>query len=443
MLSKVQSKESRSVSVAVPAIHRSNFRHLYLDTAWFGVLSGSAVSFLSVYLVRIGADSFQVGLVSAAPAIMAILFALPSGAYLKGRPIDKSVFWSSAIFRFFYLLWVPVPWLFDPSMQLIAYIVLIFAMSIPGTILAVGFNGLFAAAVPAEWRGYVAGVRNAVLSISFIVTSLACGAILEAAPFPLGYQIVFGIGFVGAALSSLHLGLVRVAHEPQVQIRHPRSLGDLARPGWMRGIGDALIAGVGLRFLLERRNPFRLPNLTVWRGPFAAVLLVLFVFHLTQFLAVPLFPIYWVEKMQFTDREISIAHAVFYLAVFLGSLQLGRATQRWGNYRLFVVGTLMMAGYPALTAIMHNFEMLLLTSFYGGITWSLAGGALANYLLERVPDDERPAHLAWYNLTFNVAVLLGSLTGPLLSEGIGLVPALLLIAVLRVGSSLAIKQWGK
>ncbi len=51
-------------------------------------------------------------------------------------------------------------------------------------------------------------------------------------------------------------------------------------------------------------------------------------------------------------------------------------------------------------------------------------------------------HLAWYNLAQNAAILLGSLAGPLIGQQVGLVPALALIAGLRVLGRLTILRWG-
>ena len=73
---------------------------------------------------------------------------------------------------------------------------------------------------------------------------------------------------------------------------------------------------------------------------------------------------------------------------------------------------------------------------------TLAGGALANYILEHIPDDDRPAHLAWYNMALNVAILFGSLVGPFVAHKVGLVTALAGIALLRLGSAVAIWRWG-
>ena len=63
-------------------------------------------------------------------------------------------------------------------------------------------------------RFALATCRGLLLALVFIITTLISGVILDRMPFPQGYQIVFAIGFVGAMMSSLHLYLIRLPHEP-------------------------------------------------------------------------------------------------------------------------------------------------------------------------------------------------------------------------------------
>jgi MFS family permease len=440
-MSTVSLRALRGDSRAVPVELRSNFRHLYLDILWYGVLAGSAISFLTVYATRIGADSLQIGLLTAGPAIINLMFTLPTGRWLETRPIGPAVFWSSVAHRFFYLIWVVIPWLLLPQLQLWMYIVVTLVMTIPGTALAIGFNALFADAVPADWRGHVAGVRNAVLSVAFIAASLVSGVILERAPFPTGYQIVFAIGLVGAIMSSIHLAFVRPLSDGRQQRRAWHRLGDLASPGGVRSVVEGTRTSVGERFL-TRSGGRSMLRLEILAGPFGLVVAGLFFFHLAQYLAIPLFPLYWVNRLDFSDGLISQAQALFYAAVFLGSTQFSRLTKRYGNQRVLAGGVLGLAAYPAVTAIMQGPALYLVVSVMGGLAWSMAGAAIGNYLLERSPEDDRPAHLAWYNLALNAAILLGSLLGPLMAEWVGLSVALLLAAAARAAAGLFIWRKG-
>lgn len=424
----------------VPAAYRGNFRHLYLDIAWFGVLAASAASFVAVYAARQGASAFQIGLLSAGPAVMNLTFTLPAGRWLERQAVDAAVSWAAVFHRIFYLVWVPLPLLLGAQGQIWALVGTTLLMSIPGTALAVGFNALFAEAVPPEWRGHVAGVRNALLSITFVVVSLLCGYILDAVPFPNGYLIVFGIGFLGAAMSTLHLWFVVPRPNGQVPRRVGRSLGDLAWPGRLRLLPDSPRPSVALRFLARGSGrPTGPPD--VLRSPFGRLLAVLFAFYVTVHLAVPLFPLHWVQNLALGDREIAYGTAVFYGSVFVCSTQLDRLVRRLGNQRVTAVGGMVMALYPVFMALAEGPGLFLVGSAAGGLGWSLVSGALTNYVLEKIPGNRRPAYLAWYNLALNAALLLGSLTGPLVGSLLGLPTALLVFAALRVVSAAGILFW--
>jgi hypothetical protein len=72
----------------------------------------------------------------------------------------------------------------------------------------------------------------------------------------------------------------------------------------------------------------------------------------------------------------------------------------------------------------------------------MAGGAIYNYILENVPSNDRPAHIAWYSLVSNAAILIGSLSGPAIAGIIGPALALVLFGIGRFLAGAAIVKWG-
>jgi len=198
---------------------------------------------------------------------------------------------------------------------------------------------------------------------------------------------------------------------------------------------------VGLRFLTRARG-LRLLRRDILRGPFGAVLATLFAFHLAQYSTVPLFSLYWVRQLHLSDEQIGLGTALFWAMVLLGSTQFAALTQRLGHRRMVVFGGMLISLYPALMALSREFGLFMLASAVGGLGWSLFGGALTNYLLDRTPADDRPAHLAWYNLVLNASILLGSLIGPFIADRTGLGAALALLALARALGALAIQRWG-
>ncbi|MEP7133380.1 MAG: MFS transporter [Chloroflexota bacterium] len=408
---------------AIPPEYRSNFLHLYLDIGWFGVLSGSTINFLNVYATRLGATGYQIGLVGAMPAVVTLCLAIPAARWLAKQKIDRAMFWTSVYYRLGFLGLIFLPWLFSNLVQINAIIAVTFLMAIPLTPLGVGFNALFAESVPSEYRAHVAGIRNVTLSVTFMATSLLSGYLLDHIKFPVGYQIVFAIGYLGAAMSSLHLYFIK----PLVKEKAPL----LSQP---------LPAST-----TQADSPRSLANilrLDIWKTPYRAILLALFGFHLAQYLAIPIFPIFNVRELKLNDDQLGISTALFYLTVFLGSTQLRNVVHRLGNKRTTGWGVAAMSTYPIIIAFSTNVAIFYFASIVGGFAWSLVGGSYANYMLEHIPADDRPPHLAWYNIILNVAILIGSLAGPAIAAQIGLFQALILFGIMRFVAGISILKWG-
>ena len=408
---------------AAPQEYRSNFLHLYLDIAWFGLLSGSAINFLNIYAIRIGATAFQIGLIGAMSAVVSLFLAIPAGRWLQTKNTNQAIFWSSIFYRIGFLAFVFLPMLANEAGQIWAIIVITFMMAIPLTPLSVGFNALFAESVPVEYRAQVAGIRNVMLSVTFMASSLLSGFILEKVTFPLGYQVVFAIGAVGAAMSSYHLFFIRPLKTEAVPVPSEPAPDSVVLRPYARNLATVL-------------------RLDIWKTGFGRVLIVLFAFHLTQYIAIPIFPLYNVRVLDLSDNELGIGTALFYLTVLLGSTQLRKAAHRIGNKKLTGLSVSALAIYPLLlafaTTVWHYYGL----SLVGGLTFAMVSGSYANYMLENIPAHDRPPHLAWYNVILNAAVLIGSLGGPVVSDAIGLTAALVLFASLRFLAGLTILRWG-
>ena len=383
--------------------------------AWFGILSGTAISFLSVYAARLGGSGFQIGLLAGTSAFVNLILAIPASQVFQKRPVGWTVFWSSVIYRIGYLLWIPLPWLFSSQGQIWALIAISLLMGIPLTVQAIGFNALFAAAVPLDWRASVAGTRNLLYSVTYMLSALGAGWLLVHLVFPVGYQVVFGIGGFAALMSSLHLFFVRI-HPAASVMPDPSPLpaqDNHKKPSVLSLWQSSL-------------------RLDIWRTPFAGVLLAMLGLHLTQYLAIPLFPLFSVNALHLTDQSIGIGTALYYFTSVIGSTQLNRVVRRLGHRKVTGLGFMIMSFYPGLMAFIHSAYGYYFISVIGGFSWALMGSAYMNYVLENIPENDRPAHLAWYNIIFSASILVGSLVGPLIAGFIGLAAALLVAGVVRL-----------
>lgn len=411
---------------------RRNVHHLYADIGGFGVLAGSALAFLSIYLTRLGASNSAIGLLTAGPALVNLLITLPMGQWIARKPLTPLVFWTSLGQRVLYLLLAPMPLLLPSSVQIPIVLLLVLLTAIPGAALTIAFNALFAEAVPAEWRGEVVGRRNAIVALTMMISTLVCGQILRLLPADSGYALVFGIGALGAAYSSYHLWHVRLAIPIPTRQWRGDPLDDGGQSGRLLTPDSPLRRTYPIRMLTR----MRLGNVRAMVAPlntsFGPFLFSLFAFHFAQYIPIALFPIFWVREADLDDAAISLINATFYVVMFLASLRLGSLTRRFGNYRLMVAGAILLSSYPLLTGLSQGLPLLLVAAVVGGAVWAILGGALSNRLLERIPAHDRPPYLALYNLALNGAMLTGSIVGAGLSNAIGIREALFVAVGLRL-----------
>ena len=406
-----------------PPEHRRNFILLYLDISGWGVLNGSTLVFLAVYMSRLGASPVQVGLLTSAPALVNLLFTFPTNLFAQGRSAHTLTCWSALITRLFYALLIPLPVILAAQMQIWAILLITLVMSIPSTMAVVIGNAFFAEVTPPDWRAHVVGVRNALLAVTSMVTSLLVGQILKWLPFETGYLVVFALGFIGAMVSVLNLFLIRPVLEPGQAIpeTQPKPPGE-----------DLVVEGIW-------KKTFRWE---IWRGPFARVLLMMFFLYMAFYLPGPITPLFQVQHLKLSDETISLGASLFWVVYFIGSTQSGGLAPRLGFKNLTGFGTLGIFLSTLVFLYSYPVWLYMASQLLGGIGWALLGGGLINYLLEKIPAHDRPPYLAWYNLVVNAAVLLCGLLAPQLSNLVGLFWAMGACAAVALVAGVVILKWG-
>jgi len=427
-----------AITAEITNQEKQNDHYLYFDIFWWGILAGTLISFLGIYLARLGATSFQLGILSAGPALVNLLISLPAGKWLENRSFTRTAFITSMMHRSGYVLILLVMLIFVEQMQIYMVLWITVFMSIPGTALMIAFNAMVAEIIPPNRRGLVIGRRNALLAVSMTTSSLLAGQMLERIVFPLNYQIVFLIGIVGGALSCYSLGRIREVSNKSDFPRIGKPLLDRARPG-STSISPGRRYIPGMRFLTRGGELLRLDLL---RSQFGGFLGAMFFFYTVHNLVVPLFPTYSVDKMGLSDWSISIGTAFFQVAVFFTSLRLGRVSDRIGHHLLMVMSVIGFAAFPLFIGIWPTVPSYMLGAAIGGIGWGFLGGALGNRLMERVPEDDRPAHMALFNIVLNLGVLTGSLFGPVLGDWAGLQTAMVIGGILRILAAGVFWRWG-
>jgi MFS family permease len=402
----------------IPPAFRGNFVHLVMDIAWWGVLNGSILIFLPIFITRLGASTVQLGILSGIPAAMNILLVIPAGIVSQRYPVMRGLIVSALFNRLFYIPYIVLPF-FLPSNALIwAFLANALLMNIPGAVIGILGTAFLGESIPPDWRAYTIGIRYAALAAVTMITSLVCGQILIRVAFPLSYQIVFFIGFAGVALSLFHLSRIR----PYSSLGMP---------------GKELEAD-----LKAAKKSNNLIKYEVLFSPFGRILGLLFFSQFSLNLAVSLIPVYQVRSLNLTDGTISVGTAIFWIVYFFSSIQTGRMSRKYSQKTITSLGIGLAAAGLLIFALSFNVWIYYLNSVFGGFGWGLLNSGQVNYILAKVPASDRPAYLTWFNLAMNLALVIGSLLGPVIAGWTGLLVALLIVSAFRLAAGIALQRWG-
>ncbi|HMN61646.1 MAG TPA: MFS transporter, partial [Anaerolinea sp.] len=388
---------------------RSNIIHYYFDIGWWGLYAGATAAFLSIYAARIGATPAQIGLLTALPSGISLALSLPFASIVRRLGAHRATWTAALVARSMFLLYALLPFFFTQPEQVNAILIIGALMAVPNTLIGISFSQLLMDAVTPDWRGTVVGVRNAFFSIITFVVTMISGQILTRVAFPLGYQVIFVIGFIGGIATAYHLYKVRpLRATPAPEAGSPPAS---AQP---------------------RRLPRYLPPLDPPGRRYLRVLGILFLFNITNNMLAPLVPGVLVNHLALTDEWISIGTAVNNLIVFLISLNIARLTRPTGNRAATALGSALLAAQALALALAAGPAGYMLSVAAGGLGSGVLITAQFNYHLDNVPETDRSAWLSWSLLMGNTALLLGSLLGPLLAGGIGVLWALAVFAALRL-----------
>ena len=387
-----------------------NTWNLYGDIAWYGVLSGVAGAFLSVFVIRLGGSDTHVGLLSSLPALTAILASLPGSRLVEREKKPLSILNLTAFLnRFGYLVIALVPF-FLMTNRADAIVILVALLAIPGAMANVAFTTMFGKAVARENRAHVVAIRNVWVGITCTLAAFFGGKFLDLVLFPINYQILFGIAFAASLMSQYYLMRIRLPADAPAIAARVRS-----EPGGARN------------FVTMLRG-----NRKFTRFTFAS-----FVFHWGLFFPAPLYSIYWVRVLQASDGWIGSFSMVASATTIVFYPLWGRFTARRGNHPAAVVATAGLALYPLITAFAPSVEWILFVSFLGGVFSSGFSLAFFNTLLEVCPEQNRASYIAVYNILVNVAVFVAPLLATSLTMIFGIHAMLLLGAALRALGALA------
>ncbi len=395
-------------SVAPPdvtGVQRKNFKYVQIDAIGIG-LASAASPFLPVFLTRLEATNFQVGLLTAMPAATGLVLAIIVGNFLQTR--RNVVPW----FSFARLLVVSAyaatglaPFLVPPE-YLITTVLLIWAIAtIPQTAVAVGFSVVMNAVAGPANRYELMSRRWSVLGLTTAVTVALAGQVLDSVGFALNYQIVFLSLSVGGLISYVFSSRLQIPDQSPHNVMPGRTLRQKAREYY------TLVAQHPdfVRFSVKR-----------------------FFFLSGQSLAVPLFPLYFVRVVNASDAAIGLVNTAQTAVLLIGYSFWNHQNRARGSRHVLIVTTFGLSLYPFLVGLTQNMTLIIILAGLAGIFQAGIDLVFFDELMKTVPVEYSATFVSLAQSLQYTSSVIAPILGTFLATQIGLSGALFVAASIRL-----------
>lgn len=376
-------------------VNRQNFINVQIDAIGVGFAS-AASPFLPVFLTRLDASIFEIGLLTSMPAVTGLLLSIPIGQFLQSR--RKIIPWFS-LARLLVLSSYALTGLIIFLLQghkAVPMILAIWAMAtIPQTLLSISFSVVMSTVAGPQGRYELMTRRWSILGLTSAVTVILAGQILDRVVFPANYQIVFLLSSLGGLVSyyfSSHLNLPNIILPPA-----PKN-------NVLKRVGDYF-------------------HMLTSQKPFISFTLKRFVFLTGTTLAAPLFPIYFVRQLNAPDSWIANINTAQTAILILGYFFWTRQTRMHGSRLVLLATTFGISFYPILTGMTNSYYPIPIYAGMAGIFQAGLNLVFFDELMKTFPAEYSATFVAAAQSLQYLSSIIAPFLGTYLADNIGFAQA--------------------
>jgi MFS family permease len=357
------------------------------DGSAYNVMFGFGEQYVTPYALKLGATNSEIGILSSVPSFIGSLFQIV-GARLtdKYKNRKKVVTW----FVFFQALMILPLFIIPYFTKSILLLTLIFSIYlICSNAGAPGWNSWIGSVISENERAKYFSRRNRTTIAVLFVSVLTAGIILNyftKVNIWIGFVILFSISFFGRITSWYYL---TKQYEPTYIVNNG--------------------AKFSFKDFLKRMPETNFGNFVMFRSLMAFAVMI----------ASPFFAVYMLNELHFSYIQYTIIILVPMLIKVLTMTYWGKYSTKVGTRNIMIVSAFLIAFFPAIWFlagyILYKYVnivyVLIFAEIIGGFAWAGFELSTFNYVLETVSPEKRAQAIAYFNVVFGTAVLIGGLFG--------------------------------
>ena len=367
----------------LPYAVQHNLSWFWLDGLFAIASDNIVITYMTLFLLALGASPAQVGLQSALSSLSAALLLFPGAMLVErfGRRKLITVLSGGGVSRIVLLLLTLTPMLLAGPAGVYLAIALVVIRDAFANLSVPAWTALTADIVPLQWRGRYFASRNTAMNMGGVVATFLVGAFITQVGSPAGFQLAlllaFALGLV-STYSFSHIREPRPAAAPSALGRESLQtlLADLrAQPGFLA------LAGVT----------------AVW--------------NFSINIAGPFFTPYMAESLKANAFEIGIFSIVTSVASLPALRLFGNLADHWGPRRVQLVTGLLIPLVPWLWMLSRQPWHVIPINATAGFLWAGYNLAAFNFLLTLTPEPRRARYSALYQIVVTLSLAGGAVLG--------------------------------
>lgn len=386
-------------------VQKRNFRYVQIDAIGVSI-SNVAAPFLPVFLTRLGASNFQVGLLTSMPGITGFVLAILVGRFLQTR--TNIVPWyslSRLLVISSYALTGLLTFVLSKEYTVIATLVIWAFATLPQTALAVAFSVVMNAVAGPEGRYALLSRRWAIFGLTSVVMTFFVTRTIDLIEFPRNYEMMF----LGLSLG----GLLSYYFSNRIQL--PDQTPPTPVPS------SSVVDSIGNYFSLIRSSP-----------AFMSFATKKFVYYSALVLSTPVMPLFLVREVNASDSQIGTINMAMTLVMLAGYFLWPWSSRKYGGRFVLLATTFGMIFYPALTAATPQVPLIILYAGIAGLFQSGLDLVFFDELMKTVPPEYSATFVSLAQSLQYLSAIVAPLAGTWLADFIGLGGALWVSAGLRL-----------
>ncbi|MCX6059386.1 MAG: MFS transporter [Chloroflexi bacterium] len=386
-------------------IQKHNFRYVQIDAVGVSI-SNVAAPFLPVFLTRLGASNFQVGLLTSMPGITGFVLAIIVGRFLQTR--SNIIPWYSLsrllVISCFALTGLLTS-ILSKEYTVIATLAIWAFATLPQTALAVAFSVVMNTVAGPEGRYALLSRRWAIFGLTSVVMTFFVTRIIDLVAFPRNYQMMFLGLSAGGLISYYFSNQIKLPIQTPPVLAPSKSVFDSARN----------------YFSLIRGAP-----------AFTSFATKKFVYLSAMTLSQPIMPLFLVREVKATDSQIGMITMAMTTVMLAGYFIWPWSSRKYGGRFVLLATTFGMIFYPALTAATPQIPLIILYAAIAGLFQSGLDLVFFDELMKTVPPEYGATFVSLAQSMQYLSAIVAPLVGTLLADSIGLGGALWISAGLRL-----------